>query len=196
MSSQAPRNADHLDLTDKTDEGSTVRGDVNSDAEEFEDSGQYMDSKQAKRPKKRQKTAKKASKPKNPIPVRKTRGGKLRDLPEMPLDILLEIFGHLLPLDLLHLIRTTKALRSVLLRRSSISVWKDAFSNLHIPPPPCPADSTEPKWASLLFDSYCHVCSILHFLMECLSQETSSSVPHRVYKLFYSNFVSGVVGSV
>ena len=41
-----------------------------------------------------------------------------------------QIFGHLRPYDILRLARTTKALRGILMRRSAISVWKDARSNV------------------------------------------------------------------
>lgn len=93
---------------------------------------------------------------------RKPRRGKLRDLPEMPLDILFEVFAHLLPLDILHLARTSKALRNILMRRSAVCIWRSAFSNrsrLPLPPPPRPEDVTEPQWASLLFDTHCFVSS-------------------------------------
>ncbi|KZT09619.1 uncharacterized protein LAESUDRAFT_646055 [Laetiporus sulphureus 93-53] len=80
----------------------------------------------------------------------------LDKLPEMPLDILLEIFSHLRPLDLLHLARTTKALRTMLMSRSSISLWKGA-RELVGRLPDCPSDLSEPQYANLLFDQHCHV---------------------------------------
>ena len=111
---------------------------------------------------------------------RKKTRAKLANLPNFPLDILFEvsdalqkkdcvvltryilhkIFSHLLPLDILHLTRTTKVLRSTLLHRSAISVWKASLSN--VPNlPPCPEDLSLPFYISLLFDSHCHVRSIL-----------------------------------
>ncbi|KAG1886289.1 hypothetical protein F4604DRAFT_1725611 [Suillus subluteus] len=81
----------------------------------------------------------------------------LEILISLPLDILFEIFGRLLPLDLLHLARTTKALRAVLMHRSSTTVWMAARSNLK-GMPACADDMSEPAHASLAFDTHCHNC--------------------------------------
>ncbi|EIW87229.1 hypothetical protein CONPUDRAFT_79375 [Coniophora puteana RWD-64-598 SS2] len=73
------------------------------------------------------------------------------------MDVLFEIFGHLRPLDLLHLSRTTKEFRRVLLHRSSISIWKSAREN--VPDlPECPASFSEPAYANFVFDTHCYVC--------------------------------------
>jgi len=110
--------------------------------------------------------------------VKKYRGkrvGLLRQLVEMPLDILFEvgatlhrtnglmftmippqIFGHLNPLDLLHLARTTKDLRAILMKRSSISIWKHARSHFD-DLPECPSDLSEPQYAEFLFGKACTV---------------------------------------
>jgi hypothetical protein len=67
-----------------------------------------------------------------------------------------QIFGNLYPLDVLHLARSTKALRAILMRRSAVSVWKAAF--LNVPKlPPLPRDMTEPEYANLAFSRHCHV---------------------------------------
>ncbi|KAJ7510166.1 hypothetical protein B0H11DRAFT_1957992 [Mycena galericulata] len=71
--------------------------------------------------------------------------GKLRMLPEMPLDILFEIFGQLDPPDVLRLSRTTKALRN------------SAFMN-DPDLPGLPAGLTEPQYANLAFSPHCHFC--------------------------------------
>ncbi|KAF9260775.1 hypothetical protein L218DRAFT_962097 [Marasmius fiardii PR-910] len=84
------------------------------------------------------------------------RSSKLHMLPSLPLDLLFEIFGHLLPSDLLQLARTNKDLRNLLLRRSATTTWKTSFSN--VTDIPCPADMAYPAWASLLYDRECHVC--------------------------------------
>ena len=106
--------------------------------------------------------------------VKRFRGkhGLLKQLVEMPLDVLfevcailhllmmtsqfLQIFGHLKPLDLLHLARTTKDLRAILMKRSSISIWKRARSQLN-GLPDCPDDLSEPQYAELLFGKACNV---------------------------------------
>ncbi|KAK0466091.1 uncharacterized protein EV420DRAFT_1326502 [Desarmillaria tabescens] len=85
------------------------------------------------------------------------RRAKLSMLPTLPLDILFEIFGHLNPLDLLYLTRTTKEFRRVLTHRSSTTVWKSSLAN--VPGlPPCPEDMSHPAWSSLVFDHFCHEC--------------------------------------
>lgn len=56
----------------------------------------------------------------------------------------------------MQLARATKALRAILMNRSAMSIWKAARSNL-VGLPPCPDDMTEPQYAVMLFDPYCHV---------------------------------------
>jgi len=131
--------------------------------------------------------------------------GLLRALVEMPLDILFEvcntcrfvfftrtgrlfnplpqIFGCLEPLDLLHLSRTSKALRALLMNRSSLSVWKLAFSNVPYPAPPyCPRDLNEPQYAVLVFGKTCHV-----------SHRTTSSLDRKA--LYFINHVPLLLSS-
>jgi hypothetical protein len=62
----------------------------------------------------------------------------------------IQIFEHLHPIDLYNLIRTSKAFRSLLLRRQATAVWRETFSR-HPDIPSCPPDLSLPKWASLLF---------------------------------------------
>lgn len=65
---------------------------------------------------------------------------------------------YLLPVDLLHLARTTKLFRRFLMARSAESMWKAARAN--VPDlPNCPAHLSEPAYANLAFDSHCHVRS-------------------------------------
>jgi hypothetical protein len=67
-----------------------------------------------------------------------------------------QIFGHLLPLDVLNLSRTTKQIRRVLLHRSSVFIWKAARANV-LGFPECPQFMSEPAYANLAFDQHCHV---------------------------------------
>ncbi|KAG8973475.1 hypothetical protein FRC05_008749 [Tulasnella sp. 425] len=76
----------------------------------------------------------------------------------LPLDLIYEIFGHVHPLDLLSLARTTKVLRSHLMSKRSISVWKTAREAVIPPVPECPKDQSEPQWAKLLFTHDCTMC--------------------------------------
>ncbi|SJL13377.1 uncharacterized protein ARMOST_16819 [Armillaria ostoyae] len=88
--------------------------------------------------------------------TRPRKGGVFAKAPEIPFDVLFEICEHLEPLDLLHLSRTTKDLRAILLQRSSSFIWKSARENVNLPP--LPDDLTEPQYASLAFDNYCQCC--------------------------------------
>ncbi|KII94069.1 hypothetical protein PLICRDRAFT_36305 [Plicaturopsis crispa FD-325 SS-3] len=83
--------------------------------------------------------------------------GKLAKMTDMPMDILFDIFGHLHPLDLLHLCRTTKLLRSIIMHRSSRSIWKAALATVE-GLPGCPPDLQEPEYTRLAFDPRCHYC--------------------------------------
>ncbi|KAG8952217.1 hypothetical protein FRC04_004924 [Tulasnella sp. 424] len=76
----------------------------------------------------------------------------------LPLDLIYETFGHLHPLDLLHLARTSKMLRSHLMSKRSISIWITAREAVIPPVPECPKDQSEPQWAMLLFTHDCTIC--------------------------------------
>ncbi|KAF9218720.1 hypothetical protein BS17DRAFT_654775, partial [Gyrodon lividus] len=84
------------------------------------------------------------------------RRGRLEMLPELNLDVLFHIFSFLQPMDLLNLARTTKAFRQLLMRRSSVSVWKTARGGVE-GLPDCPPDLNEPQYANLVFYPHCHV---------------------------------------
>ncbi|KAK0239751.1 hypothetical protein EDD85DRAFT_823180 [Armillaria nabsnona] len=91
------------------------------------------------------------------IPMQNLRErGKLKQIPEMPIDILFEVFSHLDALDIMRLSRTTKTLRRLLMHRSSISIWKTALSRDTLPPKP--ADFNEPQYINLAFSEHCHGC--------------------------------------
>ncbi|KAJ8520509.1 hypothetical protein ONZ45_g2690 [Pleurotus djamor] len=119
------------------------------DEEEADDDTQYKP-----KPVKRRKVARVDGETKRVVPRGK---GKLRNLPQMPLDILFEIFGFLTPLDVLRLARTTKDFRSVLMKRSAISLWKTVFDNVPGTPEK-PEDICEPAWANFLFTNHCYQC--------------------------------------
>ncbi len=54
----------------------------------------------------------------------KGKRGHLKMMTEMPVDILLEIFCRLEPIDLLHLSRASKSLHSLLLATNIVYIWK------------------------------------------------------------------------
>ncbi|KAK7030882.1 hypothetical protein VNI00_013992 [Paramarasmius palmivorus] len=89
--------------------------------------------------------------------VRGKRGMLERIVKDTPMDVVIEIFKSLLPLDILHLARTCKFLRSMLMSKSSIPIWRAARENVPGLPPP-PLDLNEAQYASLAFDPHCHVC--------------------------------------
>ncbi|KAI0721702.1 hypothetical protein C8T65DRAFT_630946 [Cerioporus squamosus] len=88
--------------------------------------------------------------------VRGRRGG-LKDMPGMPLDILIEIFGFMHPRDLLNLARTSKPFRALLMSRSSISMWRASIQGVE-DLPKCPSYMSEPAYVNLLFFPHCHGC--------------------------------------
>ncbi|RXW22810.1 hypothetical protein EST38_g3050 [Candolleomyces aberdarensis] len=89
----------------------------------------------------------------------KGKRGKLRLVVEMPFDILLEIFVHLEPGDLLALSRANKDLRVLLLNRSiALPLWTSAFESVKPAPPKCPEDLTLPQYANLLYGRRCMFC--------------------------------------
>ncbi|KAJ6531794.1 hypothetical protein B0H19DRAFT_1188595 [Mycena capillaripes] len=91
--------------------------------------------------------------------VKRVRGrrGILSSLREFPLDVVAEIFGHLNPMDLLNLARTTKEIRGILMTRSNAFIWKESRTRVE-GLPDLPRDLCEPQYANLCFDSHCHKC--------------------------------------
>ncbi|KAG2342472.1 hypothetical protein BDR05DRAFT_964078 [Suillus weaverae] len=76
----------------------------------------------------------------------------------VPIDVLLEIFGLLEPVDLLQLFRVNKAFRKVLSSNNAVSVWKAARVNRG-GVPDCIPGMSEVEWANLLFGgSQCQEC--------------------------------------
>lgn len=143
-------------------------GDTDDDGEDFQ------------HPKKRAKKSTRNPSKGSTVATTSRRKGRLRELTEFPLDLLLEvrwrdcygyiysmfltsrpqIFQHLDPLDLLRLARTTKALRSILMSKiSSLRVWQESLDRTGIPPKP--DDLSEPAYANLAFSKHCHVRALL-----------------------------------
>ncbi|RDX56849.1 hypothetical protein OH76DRAFT_1395991 [Lentinus brumalis] len=88
--------------------------------------------------------------------IRGRRGG-LKDMPGMPLDILIEIFGFMHPRDLLNLARTSKSFRALLMSRSSHAMWRASIEGVE-GLPKCPPYMSEPEYINLLFFPHCHGC--------------------------------------
>ncbi|KAF7347542.1 F-box domain-containing protein [Mycena venus] len=100
-----------------------------------------------------------SSAPKKPKTTKKLKGrqGRLAGLLSISLDVVFEILGHLHPLDVLRLSRTSKEFRELLMHKSSRPIWRSSLNNVQ-DMPPCPPNMTEPQWISLAFDSICQVC--------------------------------------
>ncbi|KAL1761215.1 hypothetical protein FB107DRAFT_286216 [Schizophyllum commune] len=100
-------------------------------------------------------------------PISAQENGCLAQLFDLPPELINEVLSHLHPLDLLHLCRTTKLLRSMLLNRSAAFLWRRCMANVPFHPrnpgvpdvPPKPDDLNEPQWANLLYGKVgCYRC--------------------------------------
>ncbi|KAL1677764.1 hypothetical protein EV122DRAFT_278898 [Schizophyllum commune] len=78
-------------------------------------------------------------------------------LHDLPLDIIMEILSHATPEALLVLSRATKFLRSTLMSRSAISVWRGSLASVNCLPPK-PDDMTEPQYVDLIWGTGCSFC--------------------------------------
>ncbi|KDR73627.1 hypothetical protein GALMADRAFT_228070 [Galerina marginata CBS 339.88] len=120
------------------------------------------------RPRKKQKVAGKAeAKPAAaPAPVqddfRKVKGrrGALKTMTEMPVDILLEIFRQVEPVDLLHLSWATKDLRAMIMDSNAAFLWPQVYRNVSgKKPPPCPPGMNFAHYTNLLYGKHCNFCA-------------------------------------
>ncbi|THH00583.1 hypothetical protein EW145_g7059, partial [Phellinidium pouzarii] len=87
-------------------------------------------------------------------PARKKR--KLDMMMTMPVDVFCEIAHYLGPDDILRLSRSSKALRELLVSKSSRVIWHTAEESVGLPA--CPPDLSSPQYAALLFDTFCTHC--------------------------------------
>ncbi|KAG9024409.1 hypothetical protein FS837_005382 [Tulasnella sp. UAMH 9824] len=86
------------------------------------------------------------------ITRRSGRGGKLRDLMNMPVDIFTEVSSYLGPYDLRRLALTSKRLRDILMTKEARHIWKNAIASTP-DLPECPTDLNEPQYIMSYFDS-------------------------------------------
>ncbi|KZO97154.1 hypothetical protein CALVIDRAFT_536621 [Calocera viscosa TUFC12733] len=113
-------------------------------------------------PVKRAKRAKRATLGENQVLRKRFKTqGRLERISQLPTELFLEICGHLSPLDVLQMARTTRLWRQTLMSRSSTPVWRAARST--IPGlPDCPEDVSEPQYAKLLFERGCSTCTAVN----------------------------------
>ncbi|KAM5534231.1 hypothetical protein V8D89_012138 [Ganoderma adspersum] len=94
------------------------------------------------------------------IPTRRNirgRCGGLKIILNMPLDIVVEIVGHMHPRDLLNLAHTSKSFRKFLMSRNAAPLWKAARRQVD-GLLECPGHLSKPAYANLLFFTHCHWC--------------------------------------
>ncbi|GAW01361.1 hypothetical protein F5879DRAFT_1066169 [Lentinula edodes] len=101
---------------------------------------------------------------------------------DVPLEIVLEIFCYLNPHELLRLAQTVKFIRSILMCKSSASIWRIARGNVG-DLPPLPEDLSEPQYAHLLYEPFCQICNrecdnvLWMFRMRCCESCAESTFP-------------------
>ncbi|GAA6007263.1 hypothetical protein JCM10207_001563 [Rhodosporidiobolus poonsookiae] len=102
--------------------------------------------------------AKPASKKRRAIKgTRKGKKGKLATVPTLPVELLLEIFSHLGPKELLALSNTSKTYHALLAGSASSSPWKTARKRYELPD--LEIDNlTELQYAHLVFGTHCQLC--------------------------------------
>ncbi|KDR85882.1 hypothetical protein GALMADRAFT_261532 [Galerina marginata CBS 339.88] len=87
------------------------------------------------------------------------KNGILKQLMDMPVDILLEVFSWFTPLEVLNLSLTSKDLRAFVLDSTvSTRIWTMARSNVS-GLPDLPTDMTESQYAHLAFGKNCYSCN-------------------------------------
>lgn len=85
--------------------------------------------------------------------------GTLEKLIDIFMDIFSEVASYLSPVDLLQLSRASRKLRNLLLSRQSKHIWKASRDAIEMPP--CPDDLSEPRYASLVFETNCDVGKVV-----------------------------------
>ncbi|KAJ7434319.1 hypothetical protein B0H11DRAFT_2372831 [Mycena galericulata] len=107
--------------------------------------------------------------------------------PRIHWDIMLEVLGHLHPLDLDHVSRTNKSFREVLHSPVADSIWRKSFT-LDEELPTAPAQIPARRWSKLLFGpQICDECGAPNTLPDyiiwrrlctaCMEQKLSATVP-------------------
>ncbi|KAJ7618082.1 hypothetical protein FB45DRAFT_217462 [Roridomyces roridus] len=85
--------------------------------------------------------------------------------PRMPFDVILQVLGHLHPLDLIHVSRTSRDFRELLHSPTAECIWRDAFGgDTGLPAPPTSISSAR-IWARLIYGpNICDDCGMPHCL--------------------------------
>ncbi|KAJ6471608.1 hypothetical protein C8R47DRAFT_745357 [Mycena vitilis] len=127
-------------------------------------------------------------------------------LPNMQLDIVLEVLGHLHPVELLQVSRTSKSFRELLRSPVTDLTWRNAFL-VEEPLPKCPPQLSGRRWAKLLFGPrvcdecgqvdtdpdyvlwrrVCDVCMDKHLLAEVPGYSKTHELNSMVYRTLRGN---------
>ncbi|CAE6458867.1 unnamed protein product [Rhizoctonia solani] len=75
----------------------------------------------------------------------------------LPVEVLIEIISHLLPVDVISLSRCNKFFRNWLMSQTSRYIWASTMENIE-DLPACPPDMSEPYYSALLFMPSCTIC--------------------------------------
>ncbi|PPQ75135.1 hypothetical protein CVT24_010097 [Panaeolus cyanescens] len=116
----------------------------------------------------------------------KKQQGALTKLLDMPLDILLEIFGHLQPADLLSLGRVSQEFRQLVMSAEFKCIWIQCRTRLADNSPECPQDITEPMFAELVFGKGCLNCKRVGVHLHTLWQARTRLCTNCISKTFVS----------
>ncbi|KAF7337534.1 F-box domain-containing protein [Mycena sanguinolenta] len=127
------------------------------DADPQAESSKQRPSRNATTKKRKLETEPSGSAAPKPRTNRSTKKGRLAGLLSISLDVVFEILGHLHPLDVLRLSRTSKDFRELLMHKSARPIWRSSLNNVE-GMPPCPPHMNEVQWTSLAFDATCQVC--------------------------------------
>ncbi|KAF9448011.1 hypothetical protein P691DRAFT_801422 [Macrolepiota fuliginosa MF-IS2] len=91
----------------------------------------------------------------------KGRRGHLKQMTEMPLDTLHDIFRNLEPIDLLHLSWASRSLHGIVMEKAARYIWDGAFERLctsENPLPRCPEDLNLAQYTRFIFGKKCMLC--------------------------------------
>ncbi|RXW22075.1 hypothetical protein EST38_g3787 [Candolleomyces aberdarensis] len=114
----------------------------------------------------------------------------LTGLFQLPLEVLYDVLELAHPMDLLHLSRSSKALRSIILSKQAENVWKNAYDHYQDLPRP-PKELSPPKWTAMMFDdSRCDFCGQPGALLDFALNEHYCESCQRKYLVEQNDMVS------
>ncbi|KAI0088492.1 hypothetical protein BDY19DRAFT_947867 [Irpex rosettiformis] len=117
--------------------------------------------------------------------------GKLHQMLDMPLDVIMEICLHLGLREMLWLSRLSKAFHRFFTSRSTQYIWKAAA--LNVPDlPPRPEELTEIAYSNLLYSTHCHNClgKNCHFVYWACRVRLCKKCFHKLYVQRNPNFTA------